>query len=167
MTSYQYRKSHCGNKTILRPSYLHNGISYTGKMSSLYWIRALVTKETELWCIWLMLCLTFSDFQSGRCCDEAVVWQDGINGWATNYTFNLLSHRVFLSISHRRSKMTSCLPRHAHGFALLIQAYSWHKIMLPPQYFRLKRIVEPGRWSMVDITQQISHDASDCILTPP
>ena len=41
MTSYQYRKCHCGDKTILRPSYLHNGISYTGKMTSLYWIRAL------------------------------------------------------------------------------------------------------------------------------
>ena len=38
--SYQHRKSHCGDKTILRPSYLHNGISYTGKMTSLYWIRA-------------------------------------------------------------------------------------------------------------------------------
>ena len=37
MTSCQYRKSHCGDKTILRPSYLHNGI---GKMTSLYWIRA-------------------------------------------------------------------------------------------------------------------------------
>ena len=41
MTSYQYRKSHCGDTTILRPFYLHNGISYTGKMSSVYWIRAL------------------------------------------------------------------------------------------------------------------------------
>ena len=41
MLSYQYRKSHCGDKTILRPSYLHNGISYTGKMISLYWIRPL------------------------------------------------------------------------------------------------------------------------------
>ena len=40
MLSYQYRKSHCGDKTILRPSYLHNGISYTGKMTSLYWIGA-------------------------------------------------------------------------------------------------------------------------------
>ena len=40
MTSYQYRKSHCGDKTIWRPSYLHNGISYSGKMTSLYWIRA-------------------------------------------------------------------------------------------------------------------------------
>ena len=39
-TSYQCKKSHCGDKTILRPSYLHNGIPYTGKMSSLYWIRA-------------------------------------------------------------------------------------------------------------------------------
>ena len=37
MTSYQYRKSHCGDKTIVRSSYLHNGISYTDKMSSLYW----------------------------------------------------------------------------------------------------------------------------------
>ena len=41
MPSYQYRKFHCGDKTILRPSYLHNGISYTGKTTSLYWIRAL------------------------------------------------------------------------------------------------------------------------------
>ena len=36
--SYQYRKFHCGDKTILGPSDLHNGISYTGKMTSLYWI---------------------------------------------------------------------------------------------------------------------------------
>ena len=42
--SYQYRKSHCGDKTILRPSYLHNGISFTGKMASLYWIRAQVSR---------------------------------------------------------------------------------------------------------------------------
>ena len=42
MTSYQYRKSHCGDKTILRPSYLHNEISYTGKMTSSYWIGALI-----------------------------------------------------------------------------------------------------------------------------
>ena len=41
MTSYQYRKSHCGDKTILRTSYLHNGIFYIGKMMSLYWIEAL------------------------------------------------------------------------------------------------------------------------------
>ena len=27
--TYQCRKSHCGDKTTLRPSYLHNGISFT------------------------------------------------------------------------------------------------------------------------------------------
>ena len=37
MSSYQYSKSHCGDKTVLRSSYLHKGIPYTGKMSSLYW----------------------------------------------------------------------------------------------------------------------------------
>ena len=41
MLSYQYRKSHCGDKMVVRTSYLHNGISYTGKTTSLYWIRAL------------------------------------------------------------------------------------------------------------------------------
>ena len=41
MSSYQNRKSHCGDKAVVRSSYLQNGISYTGKMSSLYWIRAL------------------------------------------------------------------------------------------------------------------------------
>ena len=29
MSSYQFSKSHCGDKTILQPFYLHNGISYT------------------------------------------------------------------------------------------------------------------------------------------
>ena len=43
MSSYQYRKSYCGDKTVVRSYYLHNGISYTGKMSSLFWIRALAS----------------------------------------------------------------------------------------------------------------------------
>ena len=42
MSSYQYRKSHCGDKTVVRSSYLHNGISYNGNTASLYWIRAQV-----------------------------------------------------------------------------------------------------------------------------
>ena len=43
--SYHYRKSHCGDKTVVRSSYLHNGISYTGKMTSLYWIAALCVRK--------------------------------------------------------------------------------------------------------------------------
>ena len=34
LSPYQFKKSHCRDKTILRQSYLHNGISYTGKISS-------------------------------------------------------------------------------------------------------------------------------------
>ena len=45
MSSYQYRKSHCGDKTILWSSYLHNGISFTDKMASLYWICPLILHE--------------------------------------------------------------------------------------------------------------------------
>ena len=40
--SYRYRKYHCRDKTILWPSYLHDGISYTGKTTSLYWIAAQI-----------------------------------------------------------------------------------------------------------------------------
>ena len=66
ITSYQFRKSHCGDKTILRLFYLHNGNSYTGKMKSLYWIRALalcVLRHQEL-CHWL--CWVHDSFVSQK-----------------------------------------------------------------------------------------------------
>ena len=37
-------KSHCGDKTVAISSYLNNGISYTGKMASLYWTYLLYAK---------------------------------------------------------------------------------------------------------------------------
>ena len=40
MSSYHYRKFHCGDKTVVRSSYLHSGISYTGQITYFYWIRA-------------------------------------------------------------------------------------------------------------------------------
>ena len=51
MKSCQYRKSHYGDKTILRSSVLHNGIPYTGKIASLHWIRAqwVTDLPTSLW----------------------------------------------------------------------------------------------------------------------
>ena len=52
MPSYQYRKSHCGDKTVVR-SYLspqYYGISFTGKTTSLYWIRVLVPVWSIAWC---------------------------------------------------------------------------------------------------------------------
>ena len=48
MTSSHYRKSHCRDKTIVRRPYLHNRISNTGKMKSLYWIRSLFTKQMDI-----------------------------------------------------------------------------------------------------------------------
>ena len=42
MSFYQSRNSYYGDKTILWLSYLHNGISYTGKMTSLYGIKAMI-----------------------------------------------------------------------------------------------------------------------------
>ena len=48
--SYQFRKSHCGDKTVIRLSYLHNGISYTGKMASLYWTNPLADSIQEKLC---------------------------------------------------------------------------------------------------------------------
>ena len=47
--SYQYKKSNCGDKTILRQPYLHDGISYTGKATYLYQIGALMSVRTKVW----------------------------------------------------------------------------------------------------------------------
>ena len=56
MSSYRYRKSHCGDKTVVRSSYLHNGICYTGKMSSSYWIGALTMSRLDRKQKWLHAC---------------------------------------------------------------------------------------------------------------
>ena len=54
MSSYQYGKSHCWDKMVIRSYYLHNGISYTGKMSSLYWIRAKIFPNDHFEQSWFM-----------------------------------------------------------------------------------------------------------------
>ena len=60
MPSYQYRKSHCGDKTVVRSFYIHNGISFTGKMSSLYWIGALITSKVVYDVAHVMFCIVYS-----------------------------------------------------------------------------------------------------------
>ena len=42
MLFYQYRKSHGGDNTVVRSSYLHKGIIYAGKTWSFYWIGPLM-----------------------------------------------------------------------------------------------------------------------------
>ena len=93
MPSYQYRKSHCGDKTILRPSYLHNGISYTGKMTSLYWIRAKVTIYGDIFIDMMMQISLTAWFEA----------------WTIEHTF---SRQYFL--------MHTVYPKkYAHGFVVL------------------------------------------------
>ena len=107
MTSYQYRKSHCGDKTILRPSYLNNGISYTGKMTSLYWIRTLVF---SLMCAWTtveqtmdmpVIWDTFAHFMT------SLQWSCFVLFWL--YFSSWWIHVIYLPISHRF--MFQCWPR--------------------------------------------------------
>ena len=76
IVSYQYRKSHCGDKTILRPSYLHNGISYTGKMISLYWIRPQISSVVDKDCIWKCILLSMCPLQIDgyQCSRNMSVW---------------------------------------------------------------------------------------------
>ena len=50
ISSYQYRKSHCGDKMVVRSAYFHNEFSYTGKMTYLYWFSPLGhTQPCLLW----------------------------------------------------------------------------------------------------------------------
>ena len=79
MSSYQYKKSHCGDKTVIRSSYLHNGISYTGNMTSLYWISPLDTTAAGTMGVHLM-------FQ--------------LNIIHTNITLFQLAIHVFASLTH-------------------------------------------------------------------
>ena len=64
----QYRKSHCGDKTVVRSSYLHNGISYTGKMRSLYWI----SPQIEI----VSLCILFSALVDNNICRNVMTFRD-------------------------------------------------------------------------------------------
>ena len=56
MSSCQCRKSHCGDKTAVRSSYLHSGISYTGKMTSLYWFDPSSPFGIRITAVWHVMC---------------------------------------------------------------------------------------------------------------
>ena len=65
MLSYQDRKSHCDDKTAVASSYTHNGISYTDKMVSLYWISPQqyivnAVEDIKVWlCVYYEICRVF------------------------------------------------------------------------------------------------------------
>ena len=111
-SSYQYRKSHCGHKMVIRSSYFHNGISYTGKMTSLYWIRALVPYVVStLAALWLTLsdreAFLFSEgefqvpgpSQWWEMVEKATIYYHKISGVRGTKSQNLNNYCLFLQLS--------------------------------------------------------------------
>ena len=128
MISYQYRKSHCGDKTVVRSSYLHNGISYTGKMTSLYWIRVLkaigafpsdnelleITRKYIRWSWWN----TLTGLCHHDCCRcpgaKHNIWRQIISNHHADSTMTVLSchvlwHWSYCSRLKRSGPVTSIL----------------------------------------------------------
>ena len=62
MPSYQYRKSHCGDETILQPFYLHNGIPYTDKMA--------LTQDHGPW---FNINMSSYQYRKSHCGDKAIL----------------------------------------------------------------------------------------------
>ena len=93
MLSYQYRKSHCGDKTAVRSSYLHNGISYTG-------ILVCVSKLTII--------SSDNGLSPGR--SQAIIWTSAgiliMRPLGTNFSEILIGNQTF-SFKKIHSQMSS------------------------------------------------------------
>ena len=118
MSSYQYRKSHCGDKTVVRSSYLHNGISYTGKTTSLYWIRALdvITHPSQNPSSKMFLLIIFCRVHKPNSSDKCI---------------------AFIYIPHDNSVILSSNTK--HGYENTIRNQQCHlylkKIIIEPHWF--------------------------------
>ena len=121
MSSYQFGKSHCGDKTVVRSSYLHNGISYTGKMSSLYWIRALGLLKLAAYPVsWLS---SPGCFPSGPCVGFSPVWgnlvsvvryklhYDWYQQWVTSFRVRVINIVIeqYCALTHGTYSLISCV----------------------------------------------------------
>ena len=109
MSSYQYRISHCGDKTILRPSYLHNGISYAGKVTSLYWISPLypppwghIMVVFYIRASYRLLSLSFHDNQASHSRDTIWPWKFKVKGQGQRYpSQHSVQLTLLLSVSYQ------------------------------------------------------------------
>ena len=109
MSSCQYEKFQCGDKTILRPSYLLNGISYTGKMTSLYWIGAwlevvaphIICDNGFMVCAVLLLALIFATYVRGVLYSSA--WHGKITVSQIPQCTRTISHNA--PVCNRRARL--------------------------------------------------------------
>ena len=94
--SYQYRKSHCGDKTVVRSSYLHNGICYTAKMSSL--------ESPDLY---LPICCSNASLTWGQSYDHQSLQSrhNEPDGVSNHQRLNCLLDRLFRCRSQKTSKL--------------------------------------------------------------
>ena len=139
MSCYLYRKSHYGDKMILRPSYLHNGISYTGKTTSLYWIRAhwahlSMGKFTVHWgqvthiCVCKLINIDSNNSLSPGWC-QAIIWTYAgillIQALGTNFSEILNKIHIF-SFKKMHLKISSATILSRPQCVRLFQFYSRH-----------------------------------------
>ena len=116
MSSYPNRKSHCGDKTISQPSYLHNGFSNTGKTTSLYWIRALaymaklvMSVPDEVTCqaaMPLVFCNQPGCMHGGNTCQ---IWSDStVNAYSCHRSWCQVENVIVMS---RHACEDLCVPK--------------------------------------------------------
>ena len=96
----QYKKSHCGDKTVVRSSYLHHGNSYNGKTTSLYWIRALKPntsgERVDKVCIMLSLGSHYNDVIMGAITSQIT-------------SFTIVFSTVYLDLDQRKHQSSASL----------------------------------------------------------
>ena len=83
MSSYLYTNTHCGDEAVVGYCYLHNGISYTGMIASLYWTNPLNVLISQCHCWWDYLLkyplndiiyMTIGSRISGTFLHPALIW---------------------------------------------------------------------------------------------
>ena len=88
MSSYQHRKFHCGDKTVVRSSYLHNGISYTGKMVSFLWNQPPGYRAKIWHYLWVSLAKASDTKSTSSCHSNHLQMFKTIFGKGTRLWFN-------------------------------------------------------------------------------
>ena len=137
MTPYHYRKSHCGDKTISRPSCLHNGISYTGKRTYLYWIGALLPNGNISVIFHIYQSAAFAWFDSLILVNPGKHWTStpvptvviGMlpsDGWRFGFAFNKSFPTVYLELM---SALRFVLKRCSLGLIQYKKAVTWQEIV--------------------------------------
>ena len=130
MTSYQHTKSHCGDKTVVSSSYLHNVISYTGKMASLYWTNPQVLNYGEGWTINKALCNpSFAQYLSTLFKRERYLVYS-LKTWKKSYYQNKF---VCKSLWYFRTQFNTSLAHKDEGWVVFFSLWPISQTFFPSQ----------------------------------